>query len=406
VEQFTLEVLGAAAGWTEVVPPNVSLFPGTDQTVTVRFSPPRVWSTPAGPVPFAVRVTPSTQPEESSVEEGTVTVSRFDNVTADLVPKLATARITGRQQIAVDSRGNVPMIAALAGTDAGNTLNLRFRPTNIPLEPGKATFARVQVKPRQRFWRGAPKIIPYTIEVAPQDAAPTSVDGTLTQKPLLPKWALPLLLLLAVVALWFLLVKPAIKSTATSAVNTQLAAQQAQTNTLAQQLSSTDSQVKALSGSSTTTTTASTTTTTTAPPTTTTAQGGAGAGAGAGAAASATTTSPQQNALSVTGPGGQTTTSTYTVPTGATLDITDLVFENVSGSNGRVRLQRIPSGANATPQTLLVEDLNTLTDQEYRFGTPIVLSAGQQLVLAVDCTANQPACQVNAFYTGSMTQPK
>ncbi len=403
VEQFTFELVGEPAAWAEVVPPSLSLFPGTEQTATVRFSPPRLWSTPAGAMPFAVKITPSTDPEQSTVEEGTVTVGRFDDLSSDLVPRLTSARITGRQQLAVDNRGNVPMVASLTAADPSQALDVQFRPKTIALEPGRATFARVVVKPHQRFWRGPPKPRPYKVLVQPEDSAPVSTEGTLTQKPILPKGLLPLLVLGALAALWFLLFKPAIQSTATSAVNQQLAAQQAQTNALATQLASTNSQVKSLSSTSTTTTT-----TTTAPPTTTTTAAPAGGGPVATtttAPAPTTSTSPNQNALTVTGPAGQTTQSTFTVPTGNTVTITDLVFENVAGTNGRVRFQRVPAGNGATPQTLMVENLNNLTDQEYRFTTPMVFSAGQQMVLAVDCTSNQPACEVNMFYTGNVTQP-
>lgn len=401
VEQFSFEVVGEAAAWSEVVPPSLSLFPGTEQTATLRFSPPRLWSTPSGPMPFAVKVTPSTQPDESLVEEGTVSVGRFDDLAAELVPRMASARITGRQQLAVDHRGNVPMLATLTATDPSHAVAVRFKPSTMQLVPGRASFVRVVVKPHQRFWRGTPKPRPYKVQVVPSEGPPVSADGTLTQKPLLPRGLLPILLLAALAALWFLLFKPAIESTATSAVNSQLAAQQAQTNAIASQLSSTSAQVKSLSS----TTSSTTTTSTTAAPSAAAAAAAAGATTTTTAPAPTTVTSPNQNALSVTGPAGQTTQANYTVPAGSTLSVTDVVFENVSGTNGRVRFQRVPSGAGATPQNLLEEDLNNLTDQEYRFTTPMVFSAGQQLVLAVDCTSNQPACEVNLFYTGNFTQP-
>jgi hypothetical protein len=52
-----------------------------------------------------------------------------------------------------------------------------------------------------------------------------------------------------------------------------------------------------------------------------------------------------------------------------------------------------------------VENLASLNDQEYRFDTPVVLTSGQQLILAVDCQANQPACDVGIYYTGPLTEP-
>ena len=42
VDEFTLDVLGDAAGWAAVEPPVLSLFPGAEGTANVVFRPPRV----------------------------------------------------------------------------------------------------------------------------------------------------------------------------------------------------------------------------------------------------------------------------------------------------------------------------------------------------------------------------
>ena len=49
-----------------------------------------------------------------------------------------------------------------------------------------------------------------------------------------------------------------------------------------------------------------------------------------------------------------------------------------------------------------MENLGALTDQEYTFATPIVFTSGQQLILSVDCQADQPACDVGIYYTGPL----
>src|SRR5262245_21727940 len=64
VDQFTLQVLGAAAEWSSVEPATVSLFPGREEAATVWFRPPRTSAVPAGELPFAVRVTSHEDPED------------------------------------------------------------------------------------------------------------------------------------------------------------------------------------------------------------------------------------------------------------------------------------------------------------------------------------------------------
>src|SRR5690348_3757631 len=72
VEQFSILFVGEVVGWAHSEPPVVSLFPGAQQTVTLSFTPPRDHTTPAGVVPFAVKVIPSNEPEESVTEEGQI----------------------------------------------------------------------------------------------------------------------------------------------------------------------------------------------------------------------------------------------------------------------------------------------------------------------------------------------
>lgn len=85
------------------------------------------------------------------------------------------------------------------------------------------------------------------------------------------------------------------------------------------------------------------------------------------------------------------------------MTVTDLIIQNISGSNGTARIQRLVPGQPA--QDLLVENLGTLTDREYTFNTPVILTHDQQLQLRVDCAGNQTACDVGVYYTGPVTQP-
>ena len=51
VDEFTLGILGDAAGWTAVIPPTISLFPGAEETGRIVFRPPRSSTVPAGAMP-------------------------------------------------------------------------------------------------------------------------------------------------------------------------------------------------------------------------------------------------------------------------------------------------------------------------------------------------------------------
>ncbi|MGH9075751.1 MAG: hypothetical protein ACRDZQ_16780, partial [Acidimicrobiales bacterium] len=236
VEQFTLEVLGEAQAWVSVEPPVLSLFPDSQRSAVVRVRPPRLFTTPAGPVPLAVKVTPANEVDESVVEEATLNLLSYEDVEAELLPRISTGRVFGRHVLALDSRGNVDLPVRLSASDPANALRVAIFPATLVLRPGRAGLAKLKVKPRQRFLRGAIRQRPFRVLATPEGSSPISVEGILAQKPVLPKGVLALLVILAAVALWFLLIKPVVRSTAVSAVNQPLTAQQAQSSALADKL--------------------------------------------------------------------------------------------------------------------------------------------------------------------------
>ena len=246
VEQYTILLLGDAAEWTEPEPPVVSLFPGAQQTVTLRFSPPRVWTTPAGPVPFAVKIIPSNEPEESVTEEGVINVGSFSDIGAELLPRVSTARVSGRQRLAVDSRGNVPLPVAVSAVDAAEALQFKINPSKMTAAPGAAHFVRMRIKPRKRFWKGQPQQKPYKVQVQPEHGEPLVLDGSLTQKPILPKWVyFAAAIAAAGVLFWFFALRPIVKSTAQNANKAALAAQAQKTAALGKQVQANQSQLAA-----------------------------------------------------------------------------------------------------------------------------------------------------------------
>jgi cell wall-associated NlpC family hydrolase len=406
VEQFNIMFLGDVEAWTTADPPVVSLFPGAQQTVTVTFAPPREHTVTSGLVHFAVKVIPSNEPDESVTEEGSINVGVFNDVGAELVPRVVVGRLTARQKLAVDSRGNTAIPVEISAVDPSDALKFRIRPDRLTAAPGQAHFARLRIAPRQRMWRGREQQKPYQVMVAAEGEQPVVLNGAVNQKPVIPKWVFAAAAIIAAaLLLWFFLIKPAVHSTAVNANKSALAAQQAQTANLQKQLSATQNQtsnnaaaIAVINGHPTTTTTtvpkkkpAPTTTTTTTKPSTVTTQ-------------PPPVTLPSDGTLSVVAsPGSSQTASAGAVGTGTTIQVSDLVIENVSGSAGTARVERIVNGQT---QVLLVENLANLNGQEYHFNTPIMFTHKQQLQLEVDCQPNQTACSVNLYYTGPITEPQ
>lgn len=380
VDQFTVEVLGDAASWTTVDPPTVSLFPGTEGSTTITFTPPRSPAVRAGRLPFGVRVASHEDPAGSTVEEGSVEVAPFTEVTAELVPRNSRGSTGATHDVAIDNRGNVPLSAAVSAVDADRLLAFDVRPAAINAEPGAAAFSKVRVSPQKRFWRGASLNRPFNVSVAlPEGTPPLTLDGALLQTPMLPPWTLRALLaaamlLIGLVLLWTLFLKPAIDSSAREQAE-DLLAQVGLTLPPSGGPGPTDGNGGGGSPSPST-------------------SGGASATPdGSGAPTTTPTTVP-----TLPGGGGITPSDGRLVAGGAPLVpqagmdlyLTDFLFSNPdSTGTGEIRLER-------DGQALFVLRLENFRDLDFHFVTPILVADGQEL--AIVCPTGCPGAAL--FYSG------
>ena len=370
VDQFSLGVVGDAEDWSTIDPPTPSLFPGAEASAAITFSPPRSSAIPAGPMPFGVRVESKEDPAASRVEEGTLELAPFSEVSAELVPRTSRGSTGATHDLAVDNRGNVALDAALTAIDPDQLLAFDLQPPAVLAEPGAAMFAKIRVKPRQTFWRGPSVARPFQLQVGVPDGAPLTIDGTLLQTAILPPWTvraavIALMLLVAAIVLWAGVLRPAIESTAADRAEDVLAAAGI-----------------------------------TVPPS----GGPTDGGASPSPSSSADTASPSASAGATTAPsmppvaGGATLSdgrllagdTPLTPPDGTTLFITDLVFSNPTDSaTGEIRLER-------ADQTLLALRLENFRDLDFHFVTPIVVADGQSIALV--CPTGCPGAAV--YYSG------
>ena len=188
VERFTFAVFGAPGEWAELDPPAISLLPETERTVTLRFRPPRLPSVKAATVPFAVQVIPSEHPDDTVVEEGDLTVGPFSQMQAGLRPRSSRGATAGHHVLRVTNQGNVPIDAAISASDPDELLWFRVRPDEVHVPPGATAQVAIVVKPRRTAMVGPAATRPFQVRIAPAGAPPVSVDGSLVQGPILPRW--------------------------------------------------------------------------------------------------------------------------------------------------------------------------------------------------------------------------
>ncbi|MEU5823345.1 hydrolytic protein [Streptomyces sp. NPDC047803] len=383
VEAYTLDVVGDCAAWTTVEPARVSLYPGTSETVTVRFAPPRSHEVRAGEMPLGIRVLPAEHPESVAVPEMTVVVEPFRELRATLEPGRRRGWLGARFRTAVQNRGNAPMDVVLSGRQPGEELRLAFTPERRRLEPGESAEAGLKVRARKLIWFGAPAAWPFEVVVAEPEAEgagaedaragqPEALQGEFAQLPLFPKWLLILLAaILALLLAWFALVRPAVRSTAKEAgakAAQEENRQPRQGGSAAGGASGGGQEKPEGQGGQDASAGAS-------------GSGGGSGGSGSSGGAGGGGGNPQQSSETIdvqTGAGARKT-GTYVVPEGKTFGVTDIVVANFQGDEGLLTI----SFGKRKITTIALE---TFRNQDYHWVTPIQIPEKAAVTVSVTCS--------------------
>ncbi|MFE0171709.1 RICIN domain-containing protein [Streptomyces sp. NPDC059002] len=209
VEEYRLQVVGDAAGWSRVQPDVLRLYPGAESTADVEFAPPRTADAQAGPTPFGVRVQPREDPGSGDVVEGQVTVGPFTELRTELVPLVVRGRLRAKAAVAVDNLGNQPLTASFSGRENGEELEVVAEPGSVQVAPGRAGFADLALKPGAVSWVGGTTKRPFTVSVLRAGVPePVELRGTYVQPSVIPRWAMAVLSVLvalgiAAAVMWF-----------------------------------------------------------------------------------------------------------------------------------------------------------------------------------------------------------
>ncbi len=222
VEEYRVEVVGDPAVWCAVEPSTIRLYPGTIGAVSLTFAPPRASESAAGPQPYGVRVTPLEDPEGVAVPEGILTVASFVDVRAELVPPTVRGWRRARPRLVVSNYGNALATASVAVTGPGNRVDIDIRTPSLQIQPGRAHFSVLRLRPERLLWFGQKVTHPFTTTLQVSGREPVTAAGTYNQTALLPRWLGGLFaglsaLVLLFAGLW-LAVRPSVATDATAQV--------------------------------------------------------------------------------------------------------------------------------------------------------------------------------------------
>jgi beta-lactam-binding protein with PASTA domain len=232
VDEFLLDVDGLPPEWIEVHPPTLHLAPAGSREqvagdVTIVIAPPRSATTRPGRWPFAVRVSAGSPATVRARVSTALTVEPFAALQIEAQPQIAAGRRRASFACELANLGNTDVIFTLLASDAAQGCWFDLPPQSR-IAPGARIRQAVDVRPIKTLWVGRP--IDHRVQIQASTPAATGANApplVYRQRPWVPWWVPPLvLLLLAVGAALYLALPREVTMPALIGAPTAFAAQQ------------------------------------------------------------------------------------------------------------------------------------------------------------------------------------
>lgn len=226
-ESYTVIPAGLAAAWTTVTRPNITLFGGSRDVIEVVIRPPAIHTTSAGPTAVAVRVIPQGTPDDAVVAETIASITPFDDRRVTALQPVQRGRKRATFEFMVENHGNNLASCRLHLVDPSSRVDGTFDPPAVGVAPGSSSLVRLKLTAQRSFLRRTERQLDFEIEAVEQDHTPAAGRATLIQPPTIPAGSLAKAIaaaaaVVAVIAGWFVVVKPAIEDAAADAVQEQI----------------------------------------------------------------------------------------------------------------------------------------------------------------------------------------
>ncbi|NQY58243.1 MAG: hypothetical protein HRT86_17495 [Ilumatobacteraceae bacterium] len=227
-DSYTILPAGLTASWVAVSTPNLTLFGGSQEVVEITISPPALPTTAAGPSVVAIRVLPTSDVDETVVAELTVAIESFADTRLIALQPVVRGRRRASFEFMVENHGNTLASCRLHLVDPTRRVDGAFDPPAVGVAPGGSSLVRLRAKARGGRLRRTTRTLDFDVEAEQQDAAPASAAMALVQPPTVSgttvgRIAAVLVLIGAVVAAWFGVVRPEIRDAAQGQVDERIA---------------------------------------------------------------------------------------------------------------------------------------------------------------------------------------
>jgi hypothetical protein len=226
-ESYTIVPSGLTANWITVSRGNITLFAGSQDVVDVEVDPPMLPTTTAGPTVVGVRIIPNDEPDDTIVAETTLDVQPFDDRRIVALQPVLRARRRANYEFMVENHGNGLASCRLRLIDPTNRVDGTFDPPAVGVAPGGASLVRLKSRAARSFLRRSTRTLEFEVEAEQPGHPPAAADLSLVQPPTIPgaaigRIAAVVVVLAAVAAAWFGVVRPEIRDAADDRVDERL----------------------------------------------------------------------------------------------------------------------------------------------------------------------------------------
>ena len=206
IDAYAVTLLGldgpeTGGGGVSVVtePRSLSLFPGTEGTLTVLCTLPQGF--PAGPRTIGVATVSTTDATVSVVEDIEVVVAAVQDLALEVRPQSVTGGRRALLGMTLENRGNVPVGLTIRADDAEGVLDFAYENPHLVAPPASTVRTRVAVSGRRPLV-GSPTPRIITLAADEDGGQSRQAVATFIQKPLIPRALLTLLAVVGALGLW------------------------------------------------------------------------------------------------------------------------------------------------------------------------------------------------------------
>ncbi len=209
-DNFRLNVNGIPANWISTNAALTSLEPSASKEIQLTVRVPRSSAAPAGRMPFTIRITSQSSPDQSSEVECILTISTFSQFSVSLQPENLRAIQPGN--LIINNEGNTRATYNVSFQDATNQLLFEkavsvARPgaqpgtqqvetayvgipqgDTVQIPAGERGVYPFRSGLRSRPFVGGEQAYPFSIEVLSTEKASQEVSGTVSESGLIPPW--------------------------------------------------------------------------------------------------------------------------------------------------------------------------------------------------------------------------